>query len=328
MIVSTDLPKMISPIGKCAYELMENYWIIANATMQIDMKEITQGQMTEYLNKAERLGVLDIVDPYRLIKVGGGISDVRMVPTQEKKKDWDNEVFSDPMLKRFRMIEVPGTHDLLCDIVKNYCRALKVADSGDPNEGYMAYHHFPEYADIRTIDGVRANPPRIYNETELYYEVVRLAEKRRNLITKIKKPDYYLAHPREYEKKLFYREKGNNESKQFYDRYLKDFYVISLANHGYRGVRSRIEQWVWEQHVMRYYRKQKTRMLLNNIVLDDDGIYCKILVPFTVDEFGILQFILSLNRLPIFNGPIQTVGYKNFNMLEYYQDFPEIVSPF
>ena len=325
MIGLKNPPDLINPIGKRSYELMNNYWQIANITMQADLKEITQGQITAYLDKADQLGVLNMIDPRRLIKIGGGINDVRMVPTQEKKKDWDNEVFSDPILKRFRMIEIPDSHELLCDIVKNYYRAFRVYEN-DPNEACMAYNHLPEYIDIRTIDGERANPPRIYNETELYYEVVRLAEKRRNLISKIKKPNHYLKHPREYEKSLFYRGTGNNANKQFYDRYLKDCYVINLANHGYRGVRSRIEQWVWEQHVMRYYRRQNTRTLLNNIILDDDGIYCKILVPDTVNEFGILQFVLSLSNFPVYNGLVQTIGYHNFNMIDYYKDFPEVVS--
>lgn len=325
MLGFKDIPDQLNPIGKHAYELVDNYWRIANSTFQAEIREITQGQMTEYLNKAERLGVLHLVDPHRLIKVGCDLNDIRMVSTTEKKYNWDLEVFSDPMLKRFALIDT-DPDKMMCDITKNYYRALRVNET-DPYESYMAYNHFPDFIDIRTIDGIRVNPPRIYNENELYLEVVRLATKRRHLIAKIKNPKRYFANPKVYEKSIFYVGKGNNMDKQFYDRYFSNCYVICLANHGYRGVRSRIEQWVWEQHVMRYYRRQETRTLLNNLILDDDGIYCKILVPNTVNEFGILNFILDIRNFQIFDGAIETAGYKHFNMLNYYKDFEEIVHP-
>lgn len=322
---SKFIPEKIDPKGKLVDQLLDNYWRRANQTMQNDIGEITQRQIEYYLQHAEKHGQLEMIDPDRLIKVGNEAEDVRMVPYIEQKRDWDSEIFSDPILKRFCLIE-NDPNKIYCDIGKNYYRALKTYDDIDPYEQYMAYNHYPDYFDIRTTNGERVNPPRIYNKDDLYAEKVRLKEKTFRLFDKIKHPQNYFKNPKKYEEKLFKKWGKRSNMWRLYETYYQNCYVISLANHGYRGVRSRIEQWVWEQHVMRYYFYQETRVLLNNIILDDDGIYCKILVPNTYNEFGILDYVENLTKLHIYNGMIQTVGYKNFNMMNYYKRFPEIAN--
>lgn len=324
MIINEVTVNKLDPTGKQPYHLVKNYLERANATAQQDMKEITEAQMTNYLMKAHSLGLLNTIDPDCLIKVGKEANDIRMVSSPDKKYSWDLEVFADPILKRFSLVD-NDPDKIYCDIEKNYYRALKVYNEIDPLEYQMAYNIFPLYADIRTINGIRVNPPRIYNETELYHEVERLAKKRIDIANKIKHPDRYYKAPNQYEKKIFYKGPKDSFMKATYDKYYQNCYVICLANHGYRGVRSRIEQWVWEQHVMRYYRDHRTRTLLNNLILDDDGIYCKILVPFTYDEFGLLQFIYEIKEMQVYDGVINDLGYDNFNISDYYKNFPELV---
>lgn len=298
-------------------KLMHEYHYYANTTYHPIMDLITEEQMYNLLNVAKERGILlSTIDPLNIIKVGLEPYDTRIVQSNSIKFDWDNEVFVDPMLKKYTLVNDDG---LYCDLCININRALMTKEIPLEYEPLMAYNTNSNFMDIRTVRGKRPYPPRLYDADMLHTEVVRLAIKENRLINKIKKPNRYFKNPKDMEKPLF-----KSGFKTDYKKYWKDSYVINLANYGYRGVRSRIEQWSWEHHVMLYYKYADSRLLLNNLVLDDDGIYCKIFVPYTLTERYIEDYLFALMDINPINGYISSLAYNGyFNMTEYYKKYIE-----
>lgn len=277
---------------------------------QFNMGMITEDQIKCLLNKANQLGYIEYVDPSRIIKVGKNVADLRLVQFPSQKYLWDTEAFIDPILKKFILID-NDPNKLFCYFDWNTYRALNATHYPDSHNKEtfpqilipeMAWATNPDYIDRRYEVGSLSYPPKDFGYDFFEVEHERLKKKNLALIERIKYPFNYFKNPKEYDYKTL--SKITRQDPKYYRELYRNGYLINLGKYGFRGVESRIEQFVWEECLKKYYHNPYKRCLLNNLILDDDGTCCKIFVPHTMNEFGIIAHLNFANNIQAINGKV------------------------
>lgn len=205
---------------------------------------------------------------------------------------WSKEVFKDSLLREFKITEViPG---VLVDIDYNLYSAFtypshsKIPLELERNNPYNL--HNTMYQDNnRFVAGYKA-PIKVFGFDFLMVEKNRIFKKRKSINQRSTKPEYYFKNPNVYDKELidkFLRDNRGGYRREDLEK--KGYFINLIGMNGIRMVKTKIEQWVWEEHIIKY-SSSNYRPLLNELIFNDDGVSCKIVVPFG-DANTIVDFV-------------------------------------
>lgn len=251
---------------------------------------ITRNQLTTLIYKAYKRSLLSFLDHTNIIKVNNSLDGLRMVSDLETKLKWDNEIFKDPLLRRYLIKPFDNTTVSLVDNL--YC-CLHYPDQDLEISKQLARNaNKPEamkYKDLRLIAGVKA-PPMMFNSYDMVREKNRIMAKESHLFNSVNLHEYYCYYPHIIDEYLINHSTfTNSKASLSYNPRLNLF--IYLGNDRFRVVQTKLEQWVWEQYVKRY--AEKSVRVLNSLIYDDnpDKGTCRICVPPTRNNIEIYSFL-------------------------------------
>lgn len=247
---------------------------------------VTKDKIDVLVCKADEYGIS--IDPKTMIITTSKLDSLKITETPAMARKWNTEVFKDPLLRKYRLVEV--IPDLLFRLQYNTYSAFDYAEIRDlPLERYNVNNiNYLLYQDNHRFVAGYSSPFRIIDFDLTYLERQSILAKRKYCIDKSANPNYYLNHPDKSDKakwELFFQRNPQYRNSNIN----KQAYIINLIGQGLRLVRTKIEQWVWEEHIIRYYHA-KYRQFLNEIVCNDDGLWCQIYVPIG-NEYIIREFI-------------------------------------
>lgn len=286
-MISQNLDYLYDPL-RIDPKLVEDYMYKANTTYQHVIQPINYEQMAMFLDMASYHYDIKKIDPYCIIKTGRRLKDLRLVSNIEEKSKFDHEYFIDPILRRYCLFPMDNCH-IKVGLKVNLNRAvLTFLDLEMTPEliSQMAYNYNRDFIDIRSVCMHDLSPIKVFNTSDMILEKDYLYAKNVSLMNSIKDPKRYLGDLKRHDRVRF-----KYGSISTWEKYYKNHWVINLGNKGYRGVRSRLEQHIWELHVLFYGHDPSRVVFLNELIMEDDGIYCTIFVPYTQREEDLYAFV-------------------------------------
>lgn len=269
-------------------KMVEVYMEKANRSYHHVIHPITYEQMAMFLDTASRYYDINTIDPHCIIKTGRHLEDLRVVPDMKDKYKFDFEYFVDPILRRYRLVPMDKCH-IKVGLEVNLNRAILTFPDFDMTPeliSQMAYNHNRDYIDIRSVCLHDLSPIKIFNTSDMRLEKDYLVAKSVALMNSIKNPKRYLGDLKRHDRARF--KYGTIST---WEKYYQNHWVINLGNKGYRGVRSRLEQHIWELHVLYYGTDPSKVVFLNELIMEDDGTYCTIFVPYSQREEDLYNFV-------------------------------------
>lgn len=255
--------------------------------------KVTDEQLQDLRIRAKENRVLSSVGPHNTIKVSRRVNGLRVVVDRQMKPYWDSELFTDPLLRKFRVKPFDNIHVGL--IENEYCCLFYPEIHQYPQIAHRLLRNKPtpeavKYIDYRLVAGVKA-PMREFNKKDMLEEKKRIQIKEGHIIGCLEDQEDYLQFPSFFDRYL--TDRGSFKNSKAGMAFSPAFNLpIYIGNNEYRVVRTKIEQWVWEQYVKLYANSNKIRCL-NTLLYDDDrqnGI-CRIYVPVTKHNQDLYTFI-------------------------------------
>lgn len=248
------------------------------------------------------------VNPHLIIKYNNSSNGLILTNSFLEKYSWFSTIgIQDPFLKEFKMVEL--VKGCLVSIVCNeFCSFNYDGYYSYPPKGFIYYRDDPNYPmyhllqdNNRFIAGHPA-PFKRFTAEDLLFEKERLIQKRISISHHFTtSPERYFKNPHRYEENLirFFCKYYHNSNKFPIHELLSKHHVINFGSkYGIRFVKTKIEQYVWEDHVLKYAGSPYYRNFLNEIIYNDDDLFCQIMVPPIYYKEGIRRFINRLYYYP------------------------------
>lgn len=252
--------------------------------------EVNYVQLDDLYRRAYRENILHLVTPDRIIKLNCKIDGLRLVENSQLRDLWESELFVDPLLRKFRLLPIDTVN---VNIIPNEYCCLNYPEMGeimDLNRMVKNSNNDEsiKYKDHRFVAGVKA-PARNFSIMDMRYESERICKREWYVLNHPEKLQEYLIAPGTVDKLVF---KDNSISEADYPYHPLVNFIIYIGNRECRVVKTKIEQWVWEQYV-KVYSKENNFQVLNSLLFDDNPIAktCKIYVPYTNHPYELRKFI-------------------------------------
>ena len=289
-----------------------------NSTLQIINRykpaigPATVKQLQDLYERAYAEKLLHLVQqPDRIIKVGDRIKGgLRVLPDPHLKELWDSEPFVDPLLRRYQLIPI-NTFQVMMKENLFCCFHFPEFHTAELEQNMMRNKNCEEaikYRDYRLVAGYKIPNLSFPIQEDMNKERERIIIKEKSCYSSVEKYEEYFINPSLYDRYLFSSPKFNSHLVSLLANASTNL-VIYIGNGEYRLVRTKIEQWMWEQYVKIAIPKQPE--LLNELLYtfvenkpyltDYDRYTVKIYIPYTNYPRDLNAFIYKNLRYTINN---------------------------
>lgn len=255
--------------------------------------KVSKESLEKFIDLCEEYGYAFHSD--RVAKIN--YNDLRMFPKITEKNVWINDTFRDPLMKRWRIAK---DDDIMSTIKFNNYSAIQYPYMTAEEEGnYMVVmNNLPLLRDFRHFLVDPSNIVRYnlkFSREFIYDEMRRIYTKEGKIASMMAEPLSYFCRPTVIEDSYIVND-GRWAFRNYIDLYDRSKYlIIRTAEEDFLFVRTKLEQWYWEQ-CFKIYAEKEPEYLRQILVFDkrrENPYECRILVPIVGNP---RELVISLFR--------------------------------